>query len=659
MAETLDGLKVRIRELEKEVERWKSQVKSVRYGLNWMDVPEAFDKDSEDKIPILEEVAEKAVDAEGPLTGKPPHVIIEGDNYHALTCLNYTHRGKIDVIYIDPPYNTGSDGFTYKDKRFLTEFPDGQKVPKEHPLRHSYWLSFMEKRLNLAKKLLRDEGVIFISIDDNEQANLKLLCDKVFGEGNEIGPIIQNKLNAKNDTVNVQKNHEFILCYRKKTTLIKNKVQPSLIDEKIICKNVFVEKGRFFYLNDAITTRGEGGTLNARPNLGYTVYYNPKTKDKMGVIDYDVALAKESNDASKIYKDDENLISQGYEIIRPPKVRGKLGCWTWEVEKFNAQKDEIIVTGKKGKYSVHKRTFVEQNDVSEIDGELRYQAVSKANVKSIWNYSTNDGTNELTDLFAGNVFNNPKNLDMIMYIIRISSELIKDHPPVILDFFAGSGTTLHATMNLNKVDERNRQCILVQSPEKTYSVKDGKEFPIKGCEVAFEKGFRCISEITYERNRRVMCGYTNAKGESVDGLGGSLKYYKTCFVGKHQSKNANDADKVELAEKAGCLIALAENTLETINVPKAAKGFWQIYSDNAEKKKRYTCIYHNGDYGKVPDFVAKIDELRATDKKSKFTVYVFSWNSPDFFENEFDDLKNIEIKAIPKPILEIYKALNG
>ena len=186
MAETLDGLKVRIHELEKEVERWKSQVKSVRYGLNWMDVPEAFDKDSEDKIPILEEVAEKAVDAEGPLTGKPPHVIIEGDNYHALTCLNYTHRGKIDVIYIDPPYNTGSDGFTYKDARFLTEFPDGRPIPKDYPLRHSSWLSFMNKRLKLAKSLLKDDGVIFISINEEEYAQLKLLCDSIFLESNYI-----------------------------------------------------------------------------------------------------------------------------------------------------------------------------------------------------------------------------------------------------------------------------------------------------------------------------------------------------------------------------------------------------------------------------------------------------------------------------------------
>ncbi len=196
--ESVDSLKVRIRELEKEVERWKSQVKTVRYGLNWIDVPEAFDRDAEEKIPVLEEVSEKAIEAAGPLAGRPPHVIIEGDNYHALTCLNYTHRGKIDVIYIDPPYNTGSDGFTYKDKRFLTEYPDGKKVPREDPLRHSYWLSFMEKRLKLAKNLLSDKGVIFISIDDNEQANLKLLCDRIFGRGiilqQSIGERIVNRI---------------------------------------------------------------------------------------------------------------------------------------------------------------------------------------------------------------------------------------------------------------------------------------------------------------------------------------------------------------------------------------------------------------------------------------------------------------------------------
>ena len=137
----------RIRELEKKNGYLNQQLKEHRYGLTWIDVPEAFEKASENKIPVLEEVKEKSF-TDG--SEKPTHILIEGDNYHALTCLQYTHKGKIDVIYIDPPYNTGSDGFTYKDKRFLEKYPDGTPVPKDHPLRHSYWLSFMQKRLELA-----------------------------------------------------------------------------------------------------------------------------------------------------------------------------------------------------------------------------------------------------------------------------------------------------------------------------------------------------------------------------------------------------------------------------------------------------------------------------------------------------------------------------
>lgn len=584
MAETLDGLKIRIRELEKEVERWKSQVKSVRYGLNWMDVPEAFDKDSEDKIPILEEVAEKAVDAEGPLTGKPPHVIIEGDNYHALTCLNYTHRGKIDVIYIDPPYNTGSDGFTYKDKRFLTEFPDGQKVPKEHPLRHSYWLSFMEKRLKLAKNLLSDKGVIFISIDDNEQANLKLLCDKVFGEGNFVANLIwQKKFSPQNDAKWFSDNHDFIICVAKD----KTNWHPNLL---------------------------------ARGKESLSRYSNPDNDPRGVWSSTDLAVKT----YTKEY--DYPITTPSGKVVSPTNGR----CWMTSQERMQKLiEDNRIWFGKKGNNMPRYKTFLSevQQGIVPLTIWLHEEVGHNQSAKQ-----------ELKKIFSDThlPFETPKPTTLLKRIIQISTN--QNQKSVILDFFAGSGTTLHATLNLNKEDDGNRQCILVQQSEDDNNI----------CE-----------NVTYERNRRVMCGYTNAKGESVDGLGGSLKYYKTGFVGKHQSKNANDADKVELAEKAGCLIALAENTLETIKVPKTAKGFWQIYSDNAEKKKRYTCIYHNGDYAKVSDFVAKIDELRATDKKSKFTVYVFSWNSPDFFENEFDDLKNIEIKAIPKPILEIYKALNG
>ncbi|MBO5731707.1 MAG: hypothetical protein J6R67_10950 [Treponema sp.] len=162
--ETEQQYKNQIAALYAEIEKLKNQhtkaIQRQQYGLNWIDVPEVFEKEAENAIPVLIEDKSKAIKN---ADGKPTHILIEGDNYHALTCLNYTHAGKIDVIYIDPPYNTGSDGFTYKDARFLDKFPNGKPVPKDDPLRHSTWLSFMDKRLRLAKNLLSDKGVIFIS----------------------------------------------------------------------------------------------------------------------------------------------------------------------------------------------------------------------------------------------------------------------------------------------------------------------------------------------------------------------------------------------------------------------------------------------------------------------------------------------------------------
>ena len=597
MAETVDELKIRIRELEKEVAQWKSKVKEVRYGLNWLDVPEAFDKKSEDKIPILEEVPEKAIDAEGPLSDNPTHVLIEGDNYHVLTCLNYTHRGKIDVIYIDPPYNTGSDGFTYKDKRFLTEFPDGQKVPKEHPLRHSYWLSFMEKRLKLAKNLLSEKGFIFISIDDNEQANLKLLCDKVFGESNCVNQFVwKRNSSGKTEVDKFTVNTEYVLLYKKSN----------------LCE-----------LNDAFKPLS--------PNSLKLYKYNDN--DGRGIYQT-VSLQKPKDPGPETTYD--YIDNSGKVWSCPPKG------WRMIFDKIKELEND-------GRLVLNGKTLREKDYWNERKNEGK-------RIDTLWNDLPENtaGTGQVSELFEDKpIFSNPKPIELIRRCLQIAKP-----NAVVLDFFAGSGTTLHSTIKLNREDGFSRQCIVVQEKEPTFEIVDGKEIPKKNVKDAYAMGLKYINDITYERNRRVMCGYTNARGDAVGGLGGHLKYYKTGFVGKHHSKTANDEDRIELSKKAGCLIALAENTLDSFTVPKSANGFWQIYTSNVETKKRYTCIYHNGDYERFSEFVDQIDELRKNDKKAKFAVYVFSWGSPDIFENEFDNLKNIEIKAIPKPILEIYKALN-
>ena len=427
------------------------------------------------------------------------NLYIEGDNLEVLKLLQESYLGKVKMIYIDPPYNTGND-FIYADDFMRSQDEENRQMgmydEDENRLFknndsngrfHSDWCSMMYSRLMLARNLLTDDGVIFISIDDNEQVNLSKICDEVFSAGNRIGPIIQNKQNAKNDTVNIQKNHEFVLVYRKSALQDGTNIKATLKRSVTVYRDVLEENGRFFYLNDPITTRGEGGTLNARPNLGYTIYYNPATKDFKAEMDYDVELAKKCNNEEEVYSPIQTLMSSGYVAVRPPHVRGKLGCWTWSIDKFRAEKDNIIITGKNGSFTARKRTFVDGTSVQKKDGKLVYTSTTDANSRSILDFSTNEGTNELNSLIDGNIFNNPKNLEMLKYFI----ELVRDSNMIILDFFSGSATTAHAVMQLNAKDNGHRKFIMVQLPE-----------PCDEKSTAYKTGYKTICDIGKERIRR-------------------------------------------------------------------------------------------------------------------------------------------------------------
>ncbi len=181
--------------------------------VNWENVPENF---TPKQFPVLKEVKNKEIETD---KNKPVNFLIEGDNYHSLAVLNFTHQNKIDVIYIDPPYNTGNKDFIYNDKF----------VDKEDSFRHSKWLSFMEKRLRLAQKLLKNTGVIFISIDDNEQAQLKLLCDEIFGESNFLANIARKRRDSQaNLSKNISTIHEYLFCYAKSDKAQLNRLNPKI-----------------------------------------------------------------------------------------------------------------------------------------------------------------------------------------------------------------------------------------------------------------------------------------------------------------------------------------------------------------------------------------------------------------------------------------------
>ncbi|MFD1406415.1 site-specific DNA-methyltransferase [Robinsoniella peoriensis] len=436
-----EDTRIAINEIENELTEKK-------YGLVWEKHEENVDVQMRSNVPVFTEVKDKEI--LGVSDSNDFNFLLEGDNLHSLKLLEKTHKGKVDVIYIDPPYNRGKNDFRYDDAF----------VDPEDGFKHSKWLSFMSERLSIARNLLSKDGAIFISIDDNEQTPLKLLCDEVFGSDNFLGIIIQNKQNSKNDTINIQKNHEYIISYRKQCNFITNtKIKPTLINSMVVQKKIFVENDEYYYLNDAITTRGEGGTLAKRKNLGYTVYFNPQTNEKLGVRDYDIEKALISDDEDDVYTTRQDLVDKGFIPVRPPRVRGHLGCWTWDMNKFNSEEHSIVVlkSSRGNNYIVKKRTFVNKNDVYEEDGKLFFDSYSDANTRSMIDFSTNDGTTELSNILGvSGEFDNPKNVEMIKYLIR----LVPNRNALVLDFFAGSGTTGQAVLELNNQDRGRRRFIL-------------------------------------------------------------------------------------------------------------------------------------------------------------------------------------------------------
>ena len=588
-----------------------------------------------------------------PENANSENIYISGDNLDGLKHLLKSYNGAIKCIYIDPPYNTGSDGFVYADNFNYTKETLQEKLSvseeeaerildltKRGSASHSAWLMFMYSRLLLARDLLKDDGVIFISIDDNEQANLKLLCDDVFGEENFLGQIIHNKLNSKNDTINIQKNHEYITCYRRKIKYtLSNEIKPSIEKREFITKEAFEEGDRYFIINDSITTRGDGGTLNSRKNLGYTVYYNPESKDFIGVQDYDTELALTSNDENEIYSDRIDLIDKGYVKIRPPKVRGKLGAWTWELDNFNNCKDDIIIKHTRNGYSVKKRTFVPKENIVIENGRyfLTYEDVK--NSRSIIEYSTNEGSTALSEIMGiDGVFSNPKNAELIQYLIGLVPE--KDF--TILDFFAGSGTTANAVLKQNANDGGNRKYVSIQLPEVLNPEVDSQKAAYD-----FLKESNLPSTLDYIGIERIKRAAAKIKEEHPDKeLDLGFKHYIL------QEPNQNTLDKLDSFDKAGLL---ADTTImEDFGKPTIlatwliTDGYGLTVQAEAIGLAGYTAYYCQKHLYLIdPGFTMESMKalLRKYDAEGHFNpenMVLFGYSFPDWSINEMIE-KNLRI----------------
>lgn len=514
-----------------------------KYGLVWEDTPEEVYDELKEEIPVMNEDRSKAI-----VNGNeyPNHVIIEGDNLHALTDLCYTHAGKIDVIYIDPPYNTGHKDFYYND-----EF-----VKEDNGYRHSMWLSFMDRRLKLAHKLLADDGVIFISIDDNEQAQLKLLCDSIFGANNCLATVVQKSRDSISGDLLFSPNHNYLLVYAlRQEVVFKDKDNfriPSNVDESKY-KNPDNDPRGPWKLNPV---DGPGGARKGNP------YYT-----FLGVTGY--------------YRYSQEMMQKYYE-------------------------EGLII---KRKTSLGKKYFLSQ------------ALAKKGNPPTTWwddAGKTTNGTKLLKQILPNCKFNNPKPIELIIRCLQL-----RNKNATILDFFAGSGTTLHATMELNKEDGGRRQCILVTNNEN------------KICE-----------EVTYPRNKKVIEGYDTPKGEHVEGLhDNNLRYFKMDSVSRIPSMHnrrklaAHMVDMLRIKHN----IYTRKNQIGSYTIDTATMRY---YEDNG--RRLLIIMMPTEIYG----VVEAIQALPPLDEK--INVYVYS-DGPYAYEDDFAAVADrVNVIALPGPMLKTF-----
>lgn len=421
-----------------------SEIKEEGYGLDFVGKKIALNQAFKKNHKILKPLNES--------TSK--HILIKGDNLDALKILKQSYSEKIKMIYIDPPYNTKSDNFIYGDdfsqsNEEILKTLDYSKEKLDYIKNlfglksHSGWLSFMYPRLLLARDLLKQDGVIFISIDDNEAAQLKLLCDEIFGEGNFLSSLTWLKGNAQNDAQYFQNNYENILAYAKHTQALNLNRMASKKEVKVFCEN-----DKYYYEGAGLCMGGgDGGSLENRPNLGYTFYYNSLTKDIKPIMDYDREDAKKHTD---IYKDNIDLIEKGYTPIRPPKMGVGNGRWKWALEKSLNELDRVLIKKGKNGYSVLRKEWVDKKQVQQNENGEFYAILDKSSPARnvIENIGGGNGTKEVNALFNQKIFSNPKPLKLINRLIELST----NEGDIILDFFAGSGTTAHAVLESNKSD---------------------------------------------------------------------------------------------------------------------------------------------------------------------------------------------------------------
>lgn len=432
----------------------ENELNSKKYGLVWEEHEEQVDVQMRTHIPVFTEITEREI-AVAP--EKPYNFLLEGDNLHSLYLLEKTHKGKIDVIYIDPPYNTKNKDFVYDDC-FIGE---------DDAYRHSKWLSFMINRLIIARKLLSKKGVIFISIDDNELSTLHLLCDQVFGEKNFIGQFHWLKSKTPpNLSKKIKKQLEYILCYE------KNK------------DNIEYEGVQKSSKSDDPFTKPQNSIKQLKFPAGSITVCIPDGIYKAGIYGTKTFPNKMINDMIVVNGRNKN------DVIFENKF-----IWTQDTLEKNIEGGVEIFIRAKSLVLSYKR----QNYGKDIPSNLIDLTVGAD--------TTENASKKLIELLGKKCFDYPKDVGLLKYLLSFK----KFDSPTILDFFAGSGTTGQAVLELNKEDGGNRKFILCTNNES-----------------------QICDNVTYPRIKTIITGKRADGSTYSDGIPANLKYYRTDFVSKNE-----------------------------------------------------------------------------------------------------------------------------
>lgn len=535
-------------DLIKHIEKLEKRKK---YGLVWDEerTREEFELAAQNSLPVLREVSQNSIETN---SSQPTHILIEGDNFHALSVLNYTHEKIVDVIYIDPPYNTGA-----KDWKYNNDYVD-----KEDAYRHSKWISMMHKRLVLAKNVLKPNGVMVITIDDYELFNLLGILEDL--NATTLGRVaICIKPEGRRQSKYFMEAHEYALFV-------------TWGNPKMFGLNV--DFGLDFPEEDETSKFRWEGLMRrdaAREDRGSDYWY-PFYVSKEGEISVEPL--------------------NGYEVM-PINTKGIERVWLWDKERAKDNISELRAVIRKDKVTIY------------------YKRREQGRVKptSFWygsKYNANAyGTRMLDKIVPKNNFDYPKSVYSVVDCIDIFLPKVG----LVLDFFAGSGTTGHATMLLNEADGGHRRFILCTNNEN-----------------------RIAETVTYPRIKNCITGYKEGKIKVK--LGGNLKYYRTDFV----PSEASDENKELLTRQSVEMLCLRESTFDFVT----ETDVWKIFKNN----QRYTAILF--DQLSIPDLKEELEEL-----DMPVSIYVFSLED-DNFANEFADMKDkVKVCSIPEAILRVYRRI--